>query len=292
MMIKSKGEKTFDCINIGLMILLTLMFVLPVVYIVSTSFSSNTAITKHGYSLIIRDFSTDWYKFIFSAQDLFLGSMVNSVFMTFTATFFMVIVASLYAYAVSRKQTQFKKFFITLLIIPMLFAGGTIPYYLTIYNLGLMNSQWAIILPSSVNAWYIILIKNYFGGLPDSLCEAAQLEGANNVQTLFKVVLPLGFPIVATVILYSAVAIWNDWFQASLFLDSAHKNLWPVQAVVRELNNSIESLQSAAGSGASMVNSEGVKSAAVVISTLPIVIVYPFLQRFFISGVLVGSVKE
>ena len=212
--------------------------------------------------------------------------------MTGTATFFMVIVTSLYAYAVSRKQTQFKTFFVTLLIIPMLFAGGTIPYYLTINSLGLMNSQWAIILPSSVNAWYIILVKNYFAGLPDSLCEAAQLEGANNVQTLFKVVLPLGFPIVATVILYSAVAIWNDWFQASLFLDSAHKSLWPVQAVVRELNSSIESLQSAAGSGSNTVNSEGVRSAAVVISTLPIVIVYPFLQRFFISGVLVGSVKE
>lgn len=291
-MIKSRSERAFDIFNVILMVLLTLMFVLPVIYIVSTSFSSNVAITKHGYSLIIREFTFDWYKFIFSAQDLFVGSMLNSVFMTVTATFFMVIVTSLYAYAVSRKQTQFKTFFVTILIIPMLFAGGTIPYYLTINNLGLMNSMWAIILPSSVNAWYIILVKNYFAGLPDSLCEAAQLEGASNVQTLFRVVLPLGFPIVATVILYSAVAIWNDWFQASLFLDSAHKSLWPVQAVVRELNSSIESLQSAAGSGADMVNAEGVRSAAVVISTLPIVIVYPFLQRFFISGVLVGSVKE
>ncbi|MBQ7374330.1 MAG: carbohydrate ABC transporter permease [Clostridia bacterium] len=291
-MIKSKSEKAFDIFNVILMILLTLMFVLPVVYIVSTSFSSNVAITKHGYSLLIREFTFDWYKFIFSAQDLFVGSMFNSIFMTVTATFFMVIVTSLYAYAVSRKQTQFKTFFVTLLIIPMLFAGGTIPYYLTINDLGLMNTQWAIILPSSVNAWYIILVKNYFAGLPDSLCEAAQLEGANNVQTLFKVVFPLGFPIVATVILYSAVAIWNDWFQASLFLDSAHKNLWPVQAVVRELNSSIESLQSAAGSGSDRVNAEGVRSAAVVISTLPIVIVYPFLQKYFISGVLVGSVKE
>ena len=291
-MIKSKSEQAFDVINVILMVMLTLMFVLPVVYIVSTSFSSNVAITKHGYSLLVRDFTLDWYKFIFSAQDLFLGSMLNSAFMTATATFFMVIVTSLYAYAVSRKQTQFKTFFITLLIIPMLFAGGTIPYYLTINNLGLMNTQWAIILPSSVNAWYIILVKNYFAGLPDSLCEAAQLEGASNVQTLFKVVLPLGFPIVATVILYSAVAIWNDWFQASLFLDSAHKSLWPVQAVVRELNENVKILQSSAGSGDSMVNVEGVRSAAVVISTLPIVIVYPFLQRFFISGVLVGSVKE
>lgn len=291
-MIKSRGEKAFDIINIFLMILLTCIFVIPVLYIITMSVRSNIDITKNGYSLIIKEFTFDWYLFIFSAQDLFLGSMANSALMTISATFFMVITTSLYAYAVTRKATQFKKFFITLLIIPMLFAGGTIPYYLVINGLGLMNTRWAIILPSSVNAWYIILVKNYFGGLPESLSEAAQLEGASNVQTLFKVVLPLGFPIIATVILYSAVAIWNDWFQASLFLDSAHKNLWPVQAVVRDLNSSVENLQSFVGSGSKLVNAEGVRSAAVVVSTLPIVIVYPFLQRFFISGVLVGSVKE
>ena len=291
-MIKSRGEKAFDIINIFLMILLTCIFIIPVLYIITMSVRSNIDITQNGYSLIIKEFTFDWYLFIFSAQDLFLGSMANSALMTISATFFMVITTSLYAYAVTRKATQFKKFFITLLIIPMLFAGGTIPYYLVINGLGLMNTRWAIILPSSVNAWYIILVKNYFGGLPESLSEAAQLEGASNVQTLFKVVLPLGFPIIATVILYSAVAIWNDWFQASLFLDSAHKNLWPVQAVVRDLNSSVENLQSFIGSGSKLVNAEGVRSAAVVVSTLPIVIVYPFLQRFFISGVLVGSVKE
>ena len=213
--------------------------------------------------------------------------------MTVSATFFMVITTSLYAYAVTRKALRFKKLFITLLVIPMLFAGGTIPYYIVINNLGLMNTRWAIILPGSVNAWYILLVKNFFTGLPDSLTEAAQIEGASNVQVLYKIVLPLGFPIIATIILYSAVAIWNDWFQASLFLDSAHKSMWPIQAVVRELNSEMESLASHLGIGSgSGISAEGVKSAAIVISTLPIVIVYPFLQKYFIGGVLVGSVKE
>ena len=138
-----------------------------------------------------------------------------------------------------------------------------------------------------------MLAKNFFGNLPEALVESAQLEGANNVIILFKIVLPLGFPIMATIILYSAVAIWNDWFQAMLFIDSSHKHLWPVQSLVRELETDFSSLVSSIGGGSTIgLNSEGIKSAAVIVSTLPIVIVYPFLQRFFINGVLLGSVKE
>lgn len=275
------------------MILLAFIFIFPVWLIITTSFSSERAITVYGYSPIIREFSLKNYGYVFSASDLFVRAMGNSIFMTVLATFFMVITTSLYAYAVTRKKLHFRKFFITLLIIPMLFAGGTIPYYIVINDLGLMNSQWAIILPCSVNAWYILLVKNFFSGLPESLTEAAQLEGASNVQVLYKVIFPLGFPIIATIILYSAVAVWNDWFQASLFLDSANKNLWPIQAVVRELNTEMESLATHLGIGSgSGISAEGVKSAAIIVSTLPIVIVYPFLQKYFIGGVLVGSVKE
>lgn len=292
-MIKSKGEKTFDVINIFLMLLLTFVFVFPALLIVCASFTSADALTKYGYSVIIREFSLSSYSYIFLAQDLFLRSMGNSLFMTVIATAAMTVTTSLYAYSVTRKQLQFRRFFITLLVIPMLFAGGTIPYYLVINNLNLMNTQWAIILPASVNAWYILLVKNFFTGLPESLTEAAQLEGANNLQVLFKVIIPLGFPIIATIILYSAVAIWNDWFQASLFLDSSHKNLWPVQALVREIETDFTQLVSSIGGGSTLgLNSEGIKAASVVLSTLPIILVYPFLQRYFINGVLVGSVKE
>lgn len=293
MLIKSKGEKAFDIINVIIMLLLTVMFVYPALLIICASFTSADMLTKHGYSIIIREFSLSSLRYIFTAQDLFLRAMGNSLFMTVLGTSFMIITTSLYAYSVSRKQLVFKKFFVMVLVIPMLFAGGTIPYYLVINGLGLMNTQWAIILPVSVNAWYIVLVKNFFGNIPESLIESAQLDGANNVQALFTIVLPLGFPIIATVILYSAVAIWNDWFQAMLFIDSSHQHLWPVQSVVRELETNFSSLVSSIGGGSSLgLNSEGIKSAAVVVSTLPIVIVYPFLQRFFINGVLTGAVKE
>lgn len=293
MIIKSKGERAFDIFNIFLMILLTVMFIYPAVLIVCASFSSAGTLTQYGYSLFIREFSLSSYEYLFTAQDLFLRSMGNSLFMTLLGTFFMVITTSLYAYAVSRKRLVFKKFFVIILVIPMLFAGGTIPYYLVINGLGLMNTQWAIILPFSVNAWYIMLSKNFFRSLPDALVESAQIEGANNVQILYKIVLPLGFPIMATIILYSAVAIWNDWFQAMLFIDSSHKQLWPIQSVVREMETNFSSLVSSIGGGSTLgLNSEGIKSAAVVISTLPIILAYPFLQRYFINGVLMGSVKE
>lgn len=293
MLIKSKGEKAFDIFNIFLMVLLAVVFIYPALLVVCASFTSADALTKNGYSILIKEFSLSSYKYIFTAQDLFLRSMGNSLFMAFVGTIGLVVTTSLYAYAVSRKQLIFKKFFVMVLVIPVLFAGGTIPYYLIINGLGLMNSQWAIILPYSVNAWYIIIAKNYFASLPESLVESAQLEGANNVQVLFKIVMPLAFPILATIILYSAVAIWNDWFQSMLFIDSNHKHLWPVQSLVRELETDFSSIVSSIGGGTTLgLNSEGIKSAAVVTATLPIVIVYPFLQKYFINGVLTGGVKE
>ena len=287
-MVKSGSEKAFDIFNVILMIVLSALFIIPLLMIVCVSFSSFEAIQEHGYSLIIRGFTFKWYQHIFVNDDISIfRALLNSVFMTVTATVIMVINVSLYSYAVTRPELQGKKFFNLLLVIPMLFAGGTIPYYLIIKGLGLLNSQWAIILPSGVNAWFIMLAKNFFKSLPESFVESAKLEGATNVQVLYKIVAPLAFPILATIILYTAVAVWNDWFQASLFLDSAHKHLWPVQAVLNELNTSL----SKPGSDPT-ISSQGVYSAAIITAMLPIVILYPFLQRFFIGGALVGGVKE
>ncbi len=286
-MVKSKSERAFDIFNIVFMIILSALFIFPLLMIICVSFSSNAAISKYGYSLIIRGFHFGWYKHIFVSDISIFRALVNSIFMTLTATVIMVINVSLYSYSVTRPELQFKKFFNIFLVIPMIFAGGTIPYYLIIKSLGLLNSQWAIILPSGVNAWFIMLAKNFFKSLPESFVESAKLEGATNLQVLYKIVVPLAFPIIATIILYTAVAVWNDWFQASLLIDSTHKDLWPVQAVLNELNSNL----SKTGSDPN-INTQGVYCAAIVVATLPIVIVYPFLQRFFIGGALVGGVKE
>lgn len=292
-MVKSKGEKVFDAVNVVFMILLSAVFIFPTLLIVCASFTSSAALTKFGYSLIIREFSLSSYKYIFTAQDMFIRSLMNSLFVTVVGTFCVVVSSALFAYSISRRQLAGKKFFVMFLVITLLFSGGTIPCYLNINDLNLINSIWALILPAAANAWDIILMRNFFAAMPESYSESAQLEGANNVQVLFRIVIPLSFPIVATIILFSAVAYWNDWFAAMLYLDSNHSNLWPVQTIIKKMEEDFTVIVSGVGGGSTLgLNSVGIKAAAVVVSTLPIVIVYPLLQRYFIAGSLVGGVKE
>ena len=290
-MIKTKGEKIFDFFNVIFMIIFALIFIIPILLLINSSFTETKSLTLHGYSLIIRDFSLDYYKAIFSMEsNQFVISILNSVFVVVCTTILMIITTSLAAYALTRKKLQFKKFFTYFFIVSMLFSGGTIPYYILIKNLGLMNTLWALILPSGVSAWYILLTRKFFSQVPEALIEAAELDGASNIQILFKVILPLNLPIIATVSLYTSVALWNDWFAASLFIDSNHYNLWPIQAFIRRVQDSDEFLK--AYFGDTTLNYSGLRSATVIISLLPIVLIYPLLQKFFIKGSIEGGVKE
>lgn len=290
-MIKSKGEKIFDVCNVIFMIIFALIFIIPILLLINSSFTGTKALTLHGYSLIIRDFSLEYYKAIFSMEsNQFVISILNSLFVVICTTVLMIFTTSLAAYALTRKKLQFKKFFTYYFIISMLFSGGTIPYYILINNLGLMNTLWALILPSGVSAWYILLARKFFSQVPEALIEAAELDGATNLQVLFKVVLPLNLPIIATISLYTSVAMWNDWFAASLFIDSNHYQLWPIQAFIRRIEDSDEFLK--AYFGDTNLNYGGLRSAAVIISLIPIILIYPLLQKFFIKGSLEGGVKE
>ena len=290
-MIKSRGEKTFDVFNIIFMVIFALIFIIPILLLINSSFTGTVSLTKNGYSLIIRDFSFEYYEAIFSMESKqFIISILNSLFIVVCTTILMVITTSLAAYALTRKKLQFRGFFTYFFIISMLFSGGTIPYYILINKLGLMNTLWALILPNGVSAWYILLTRKFFQSVPEAFIEAAELDGASNLQILFKIVLPLNLPIIATVSLYTAVAMWNDWFAASLFIDSNHYNLWPIQAFIRRVEDSDEFLKAYFGN--TSLNFGGIRSAAVILSLLPIVIIYPLLQRYFIKGQLEGGVKE
>ena len=289
--LKSTGEKIFDVFNVFQMILFSLIFIIPILLVINSSFTATNELTRYGYSLVIRKFSLEYYKSIFTMESSqFVRSIFNSVIICLLTTTIMVITTSLAAFALTRRKLQFKKVFSFYFIIPMLFGGGTVPFFLIIKGLGLINTWWALILPSGVSAWYILLVRNFFAGIPEPLYEAAELDGASNVQVLFKVALPLGFPIIATIILYTSVAIWNDWFAASLFIDSNHYHLWPIQAFIRRLEDSDEFLRAYFGN--TTLNYSGIRAAAVIISLIPIVIAYPFVQKFFIKGTMAGSVKE
>ena len=287
-MVKSNSEKVLNVVNIVLITLLSLTFILPVFLILSASVSTSDSFAKYGYTLLPKAVDFFAYKYVLFSNSLFLRSLGNSVYLTVVGTFLMVANCSLYAFALIQKGFVGRKIFSLYAVFTMLFAGGTIPYYLVVTGIGLENSLWSVILPGSVSAWNILLMRNFFSALPASLTEAAQLDGASYAKVLVKVILPTSFPVIATVILFTAVGFWNNWFGPLLFIDKAHREVAPIQSLLREI---LEDAASVVGQNSDLPT-EAIKNATVVVATLPIVIVYPLLQKYFINGVILGSVKE
>lgn len=287
---RGKGEKAFDTINVILMCGLILIFVLPFLLIVCASFTSEAALSKYGASFIIREFSLDNYKFIFSRGSTVLRALGISVFITVVTTILSVVVNVLIAYPLSKKNLVGKKFFTVYVVITMLFGGGMIPFYLLIEKLGLLNSLWSLILPIITSAWNVILLRNYFTAIPISLEESARLDGATSMQVLWKVYLPNSLPVIATVALFAAVNQWNSWTTTRMFIDPNHAELYPLQYLIHVMMNDVNNLNGM--SNESTVSQIGVQNAAIVVATIPILLIYPALQRYFINGVMIGSVKE
>lgn len=287
-MVKTKSDKILNVVNITIISLLSLTFILPVMFILSASVSTSNSFAQYGYTLLPKVIDFYAYKYVLFSNGLFLRSVGNSVYVTVVGTFLMVANCALYAFALVQKDFVGKKFFSLYAVFTMLFAGGTIPYYLVVTGVGLENSLWAVILPGSVSAWNILLMRNFFSSIPSSLTEAAQLDGASHSQVLLKVILPTSFPVIATVILFTSVGFWNNWFGPLLFIDKEHREIAPIQSLLREM---LEDVASVVGQNSDLPT-EAIKNATVVVATLPIVIVYPVLQKYFINGVMLGSVKE
>ena len=210
-MIKSKGEKAFNIINVVIMLTLFAVFVFPYVIIVSASFSGERALAKYGPGLFIRDFSFASYRYIFSAGSTVARSLGVSVYITLLTTGLSVLVNSLLAYPLSRHGFFGKKALNIYVVITMLFGGGMVPFYLLIEKLNLLNNLWSLILPVVTSAWNVILLRNYFAALPDSLEESARIEGAGSLKILFGIYIPLSASVIATVALFAAVNQWNSW---------------------------------------------------------------------------------
>ena len=287
-MIKRKSDRVLNAVNITLIALLSLTFILPVFLILSASVSTANSFAQYGYTLIPRAVDFYAYEYVLVSNSLFVRSLGNSIFLTVVGTAMMVANCALYAFALIQKDFVGKKFFSLYAVFTMLFAGGTIPYYLVVTGLGLENTLWSVILPGAISAWNILLMRNFFNSIPASLTEAAQLDGASHWQVLLTVILPTSFPVVATVILFTAVGFWNNWFGPLLFIDKAHREIAPIQFLLREMLSDVSSI---VGQNTDLPT-EAIKNATVVVATLPIVIIYPFLQTYFINGVMLGSVKE
>lgn len=285
------GDISLDVVIYGTLLLLTFATLLPFVNVLSKSVSEEWAVVSGKVGVFPVGFQLETMKFVVTSNQ-FLRSFGVSLFITAVGTALSLILTAVSAYPLSKRQLPGISFIMVLFIFTMLFNGGIIPNYMLIRNLGLINSLWSLILPVMINVFNLLVIKSYFEGLPESLEESARMDGARTYTILFRILLPLSGPVLATIALFYAVYYWNDFFNPMLYINSP--SLKPLQLYLRDIvmdANSVTAGINRSADDLMNVSPEGVRSATVIASTIPILLVYPFLQKYFIKGVLIGSVK-
>lgn len=276
-------------ILLGLLVFIT---VVPLAYVLAASFQNPDTLMSKGISFNLNDWTLSGYKKVLG-NDSILRGFLNSMFYSFTYAAFSTFITMICAYPLSKKDFVGRKVIMSFFMLTMFFGGGLVPTYMVVKDLGLLDTPWAIILPGAINIWNIILARTYFQGLPDELEEAAKIDGANNMQVFFKILLPLAKPIMFVLFLYSFVGQWNSYFDAMIYIKNP--DLQPLQLILRNIliQNQIDT--NMVGSQAAMAEMEKVaqliKYATIIISSLPLIIMYPFFQKYFDKGVLIGSVK-
>ncbi len=271
------------------MTLYALLTLLPFMNVVSKAFSSEWALVANRITVFPIDIQFTTMKYVIRSN-LFLLSFKNSVIVTAVGTAASILITSLAAYPLSKRGLPLRRFFLVGFVFTMLFSGGMIPTYLLMKQLKLVNTLLVLILPATISVFNILLIKNYYESIPESLEESARIDGAANITILFRIVIPLALPVLATVCLFAAVGLWNDYFSAMIYNTKTSVKTLPIYLRDIILNN-MEDAANKSSDDLMNVLPEAVRSATIVASTLPILIVYPFVQKYFIKGVMIGSVK-
>lgn len=276
--------------NVIVLLIIVYLTFYPFLNIVAQSFSSQAEINAGNVNLIPKGFNVETYKVIVRDK-MFWINYKNTVVYTVTATAISIVMTSMFAYALSRKRLLGRKFFTMFAVFTMFFNGGLIPNYVLIQSLGFGNTMWAIVVPGAINVFNMLIMRTFFQNIPEELEDAAIIDGSSTYNTIVRIILPLSKPIMATMILFYAVAHWNSWFPAFIYLDK--KELFPVTIYLRNLIAGTEnSLTTGATSADDLVQiASNVKSVTMVLTVLPILSVYPFIQKYFVSGVMLGSVK-
>lgn len=285
------SNRLFDGVIIIILSLTALATIIPFLYIIAGSFTSTEELLRKGFVLFPTKFSFDAYAYIFSTSTI-MRSLSVTIFITIAGTIINLVFTILMAYALSRKDLDGRKPVMLMVIFSMLFSGGLIPTFLVVKQLGLLDSYFSLFLPGAINAFNLIVMKNFFQQLPEGLEEAAKIDGCHDVGILLRIVLPLSTPVIATFSLFYAVEHWNSFFSAIIYINDSSR--WPIQVWLRQIV-----ILSQGGVGDSTQFDAGfivpppqtIKMAVIVISTLPILLVYPFLQKHFAKGVLLGSIK-
>lgn len=285
---KTQGERVFTIVNGTFLILIAAICIIPFLNVIATSFASTQEVVSRKFIIFPRTFSLDAYRYIFSTPTIFKALAV-SIGVTGVGTLVSMSITSLMAYGLSRKYLFGRNWLNFLVIFSMLFSGGMIPTFLVVKSLGLIDTYWSLILPVAVNAMNMIIMRNFFQALPDSLEESAKMDGCSDFGVFIKIMLPLALPSIATISLFYAVTYWNTYMNAILYISSSEK--WPIQVLLRQIVIVSSGMQ-ADGSAVDVVPpAQTIKMAVIVVTILPMLIAYPFVQKYFVKGALVGSVK-
>jgi putative aldouronate transport system permease protein len=287
------GERLFDVSNAAVLLFICFITLYPFLYVVFASLSNASRLMSHtGMLWKPVGFTFEAYRAVFENEAITSG-YINTIIYVFFGTAVNMLLTILGAYSLSRKNVYWNKLFMGLILFTMFFGGGLVPTYLLVNSLGMTNTRWAIILPTAISVYNLIIMRTAFAEIPVSLEEAARLDGANDFVILFRIVLPLSLSVLMVIVLYYGVARWNAWFDAMIYL-TKKREYYPLQLILREILLQNDSNSMMVGSDSAVDRDQiaaTIKYATIMVATLPILLIYPFIQRFFVKGVTVGAVK-
>lgn len=291
---KSIGSKAFDFLNALILLFLCFTIVFPFLQQIVISFSPPGEADQISLHLFTKNPTLDAYKQILTRGSI-LPAYFWTILRTVLGTFLTVTISTMLAYAISKKYLLGRKIWSGLIVFTMFFGGGLIPTYLLVRDLHLFNTIWSLVLPGMCSAYTIIIIRNFFTSIPNEIEESANMDGANDIQVFFKIIIPLSVPIIATVTLWTIVGNWNSWFDAMIYISS--NKITVLQILLRNVLNSAQDsaltnqINTSLDTDGQMYTSESIKAAILLATTLPIIMIYPFLQKYFVKGIMIGAVK-
>lgn len=294
-MIQSKKEIIANKVITICFILLALFCVVPIIYILSASFSNEIQLTKEGYSLLPRGFSLKAYQYILESPKPIINAYGVTIFVTIAGTAVSLLVTTMLAYVIARKDFKLSRVFAFMIFFSMLFNGGLVPTYIMMTKyFHLKDTIWALILPYIILPWHVFLMKGFLADVPISLIEAAKIDGAGEIKSFFKIIVPISKPALATVGLFTAFTYWNDWYQSMLYIDSANIN--SLQFYLYRIMNNIQYLSTSMQAGNISIDiaklpSETARMALCILAAGPMLVIFPFFQKYFVKGLTVGAVK-
>lgn len=290
--VKSKGEKTFDTVLMVVSVIIMILIAYPLYFVIIASVSQPEAVLGGKISFWPVGFNLESYKMVLQEQKIWTGYR-NTIFYTLCGTAINLLMTTLAAYPLSRKDMPFRTVLTFVISFTMLFGGGMIPVYMVVKGLNLTDTVWAMMIPNAIATYNLLVMKNYFQtNIPDELQEAAAIDGCSHFQTLMRIVLPLSAPIIAVIILFYAVGHWNAFFNAVLYLRK--QELYPLQIIIRDiiLQNSLEAVGGdMTGMYEKVMRGETMKYAVIIVASAPVIAMYPFVQKYFVKGIMVGAVK-